>query len=469
MGDGGAYLQSAPTLLRVAFFTEGGGTKGFGHIVRCKALAEEFCGRGFETLFFVCKSGSLPIFVGDVLDFEWDSLPQLQDIDIAVVDSYHAKKETMELISKNAKTTLFFDDFNRVVYPDGFVLNAAFGAANLAYSNQKAACLLGSKYVILRKEFRAKRAKKRVKTPRNILLSFGGADNKNAAKKISSILVKNHKKLEISVVKGKKPKRKREGQISYFSSLGAKKFRELMQKSNMGVFSCSQTLYEAFAVGLDSIGVLSESNQQSLCDGVENAVLLDDRFFWYRFENSLKKLRFGKQRRALDSGGAARTANILISSALEKSEIVFENILGCDKETQKALRTWRNEPFVREQMTTTHEISESEHEAWLKSIKENSSKKTFIAFVNGEPFGVCNLRLDGKSGEFGFYIFRKNLLGFGLGARMCEKFLSFAAKIGDIERVTSTVLKTNVKSFGLHKKLGFEVYAEDERNYYLKR
>ena len=68
-----------------------------------------------------------------------------------------------------------------------------------------------------------------------------------------------------------------------------------------------------------------------------------------------------------------------------------------------------------------------------------------------------------------FYIFRKNVLGFGLGARMCEKFLSFAAKIGDIEQITSTVLKTNVKSLGLHKKLGFGVCGEDEKNYYLTR
>ena len=94
-----------------------------------------------------------------------------------------------------------------------------------------------------------------------------------------------------------------------------------------------------------------------------------------------------------------------------------------------------------------------------------------MAYIGGEPFGACNLRIDekDKEGEFGFYIFKKELLGFGLGARMCEEFLGFAARSYRLERITSTVIKSNLRSLALHKKLGFLVCDEDEKNFYLKR
>lgn len=456
-------------MLKVAFFTEGGGTKGFGHIVRCKALAEEFEKRGFEVSFFVQQSSELPSFVGSHKSFEWQNATEFSIVDIAVIDSYTAPAELLQTISQKAKSTLFFDDFNRVAYPkDGFVLNAAFGASALGYDllsfNNY---LLGSKYVILRKEFGRQRYKKIVKNPKKILLSFGGADNKNAAAKISSALLKKHKNLEITVVSNKKPKTRK--RPTYLSSLDAQSFRDLMYASDIGVFSCSQTLYEAFAAGLASIAVLTEQNQLSLCEGVVDSLRFDDRFFAYKFEKKLQKLFRSRTKRQLDAFGARRTVDILSKDAVQKSEITFKELAACDDETRVALRGWRNEPFVREQMTTAHEISEAEHTVWLKSVVGNEAKKVFVAALEGVPFGVCNLTIGGGNAEFGFYIFRKNMLGLGLGYKMCEKFLNLTAQMSDIQTIESTVLKTNSSSFGLHKKLGFSVCGEEEKNYFLRK
>lgn len=455
-------------MLKVAFFTEGGGAKGFGHIVRCKALAGEFEKRGFGVSFFVQRSGDLPSFVGSYESFEWQNTTEFLSVDIAVVDSYAASLELLQAISQKAKSTLFFDDFNRVAYPQGgFVLNAAFGASTLGYEPSSSNYLLGSKYVILRKEFSRQRYKKIAKNPKKILLSFGGADNKNAAAKISSTLLKKHKNLEIALVANKKPRNCKK--LTFLSSIDAQSFRDLMYANDMGVFSCSQTLYEAFATGLASIGVLTEQNQLSLCKGVADSLRFDDRFFAYRFEKKLQKLFRSRTKRGLDAFGARRTADVLSKDAVQKSEITFKELTACDEETRMALRGWRNEPFVREQMTTMHEISEVEHTAWLKSVFGNKTKKVFVAYLEGVPFGVCNLTISGVSAEFGFYIFRKNMLGLGLGYKMCEKFLNLTAQMSDIQTIESTVLKTNASSFGLHKKLGFSVCGEDEKNYFLRK
>jgi UDP-4-amino-4,6-dideoxy-N-acetyl-beta-L-altrosamine N-acetyltransferase len=435
--------------MKVAFFTEGGGSKGLGHLVRCKALAEEFLKRGFEVLFFVEKSGSIPSFLGSFGDTNWDDGLRCEGIDIAVVDSYSASCD----IAKNAKTVLFFDDFNRDVYERGFVLNAAAKADILGYEERVGITyLLGLKYVILRNEFAKQKYRKKPKKISKLLLSFGGADNKNAATKISNYLSKKHPNLTLTVVGRKK-------------FIGAKKFRELMYASDIGIFSCSQTLYEASSTSLPSIGVLTEQNQQSLCKGAANSIDFGDRFFFYRLEKRLARVA-NTSYRAIDTKGAARVADILTKDALSKNEITFTNILECDEDIRRSLREWRNQPFIKEQMTTTHEISEAEHTAWLASLQNNNSKKTFVAFLGDTPFGVCNLAFDG---EFGFYVFDKNLLGFGLGYRMCDEFLKLMLGSGDIKTVKSRVIKSNEKSLGLHKKLGFCVYDEDEQNYFLRK
>jgi RimJ/RimL family protein N-acetyltransferase len=365
------------------------------------------------------------------------------------VDSYSASCD----IAKHAKTVLFFDDFNRDVYERGFVLNAAAKADILKYEEHEGVkYLLGLKYVILRNEFTKQKYRKKPKKISKVLLSFGGADNKNAARKISNYLSKKHPSLTLTVVGRKK-------------FIDAKKFKELMYAADIGIFSCSQTLYEANSTNLPSVGVLTEQNQQSLCKGAANSVDFGDRLFFYRLEKKLAKLA-NTTHRAIDTKGAARVVDILTKDALSKSEIVFKNILECDDNLKRSLREWRNQPFIREQMTTTHEISESEHAAWLASLQNGNSKKTFVAFLGDTPFGVCNLALDG---EFGFYVFDKNLLGFGLGYRMCDEFLKLIHGSGDIKTVKSRVIKSNEKSLGLHKKLGFCVYDEDEQNYFLRK
>ena len=42
------------------------------------------------------------------------------------------------------------------------------------------------------------------------------------------------------------------------------------------------------------------------------------------------------------------------------------------------MRTWRNEPAVRKNMFTQHEISREEHLAWWKKTKERTDQKYFM-------------------------------------------------------------------------------------------
>ena len=47
------------------------------------------------------------------------------------------------------------------------------------------------------------------------------------------------------------------------------------------------------------------------------------------------------------------------------------------------VRSWRNDPKVRENMYTNHVIGKKEHEQWFKLLLTDSSRRFFIFELNG--------------------------------------------------------------------------------------
>ena len=134
------------------------GQYGLGHLIRSRTIAKSL-GNYVESInrFFPKKA------------------------DISVIDSYHCSYLDYLNISKLSKLSLFIDDYNRIKYPKGVLLNISFEAKKIV-KQSKTLNLLGVDYVPIREEFL-----NRKRNLKHILIILGGVDFFNISLKIEKL------------------------------------------------------------------------------------------------------------------------------------------------------------------------------------------------------------------------------------------------------------------------------------------
>lgn len=166
----------------VIILTEAGEKYGFGHLTRSLSIAQGLKINNLESIFYLrgnlknnsILSGFNYIFV-DWLKENIDFTGK-----IVIVDSYYADEKYCLDIYKKADKVLFIDDYSRIKYPGGIVLNSAMGAETISYQqNSNIYYLLGSDYHPLRKEFWQISNKNINRNIESILITLGGSDITN--------------------------------------------------------------------------------------------------------------------------------------------------------------------------------------------------------------------------------------------------------------------------------------------------
>ena len=128
----------------------------------------------------------------------------------------------------------------------------------------------------------------------------------------------------------------------------------------------------------------------------------------------------------------------------------------CTTAQQKAVRTIRNEPSIRNSMYTDHDISLDEHLNWVEKLKNDKTQIVFIILINDIASGVLSisaLDLAHKKSDWAFYLTDK--VRGGLGAALEFSLLNFAFDDLLLEKLNCEVLETNDVIVKLHKKFGF--------------
>ena len=125
--------------MNAIILTEGGSKIGFGHITRSITLYQAFKDRGVDVTFIVNGDASVkdPLRGIRYTALNWLKhreiiLRRTGKFNIILIDSYLADKKFYENISKLVRVAAYMDDFNRIRYPKGFVINGfwpAFWAA----------------------------------------------------------------------------------------------------------------------------------------------------------------------------------------------------------------------------------------------------------------------------------------------------------------------------------------------------
>lgn len=325
--------------MKIKFFTEGGKNIGIGHLTRCLSLCQAFEEKGGECLFVVKggdevkqildKSLKLLDWVNNINEFEME----LNNCDVVVVDSYLAKLKHYQLVCEKVKYKLFIDDFLRLDYPCGTVLNGSIYAKELNYHQQNNVMyLLGTEYIPLRKAFWDVEEKVIKDKIEKILISFGGDDSKNMTPKVIKLLEENFPELEKLVVVGAGFVNKEDiytfasNRVKVYENLTAEEMKTLMLEVDLAVSAGGQTTYELARVGLPSILIAVADNQLMNCTGWEKVDFGKYAGWWKdrkTFENLIyfmKELQEVEIRQKMsnigrllvDGQGARRVANGII-------------------------------------------------------------------------------------------------------------------------------------------------------------
>jgi spore coat polysaccharide biosynthesis predicted glycosyltransferase SpsG len=271
--------------MKVIILTEGGKNIGFGHLTRCIALYEAFLEKKIMPLILINADTTVKgLLAGrNYKIFNWlkekDRLFRVIDnADIIIIDSYLAARDLYDKISTITKGKLVIvDDYNRLKYPRGIIVNPSIYGDKIKYPRMVGRnYLLGSKYIMLRKEFWSIPKKLIKKEVKNILITFGGMSDFKLANKIVGSL---NNKFNFNF---------------YFTGCkkGGFSTREmlcLMLKADICISGGGQTTYELARLGVPTIGICFSENQ------ILNLVNWQSRGFiknigWYNAKNLLPNL-----------------------------------------------------------------------------------------------------------------------------------------------------------------------------------
>ena len=290
--------------MKVFIITEGTKNTGFGHITRCLSLCQAFEERGILPEFIINGDNNIEYLLKDVdyqifnwLDEKSKLFKKVKDADIAIIDSYLADISVYNTVSNLVRLAVYIDDNKRLDYPKGIVVNGSIYAKELNYPKRNGVThLLGTKYILLRKEFWDVPNKEIKNKIESVMITFGGDDAKNMTPKILAFLNDKYPNLIKNVIIGrafqsideiKKCENKNTNLIYYPD---AEKMKEIMLESDIAISACGQTLNELASVGVPTIGVCIAENQLGNIKGWENIGFLEYAG-WYSKDNILEKIK----------------------------------------------------------------------------------------------------------------------------------------------------------------------------------
>lgn len=246
---------------RAFILTECGETIGYGHVMRCKSLAEELSLKGFEVMFLIngsVRDGILDNYkILNWLDTDYRFLTD----SICIVDSYLASGRSYDNIGSYGRLAVI-DDNNRLNYKNGIIINPSLFGDSLDYiKNKDCKYLLGSEYVILRKPFRKRFEKLISKEITSVTVTMGGTDVLNLTPAIVDAVRHSLPSVFINAVTANPSAVNESENIKFFSNLNADEMIDVLIRSDIVISAGGQTCNELVQLNTPSILVRAAENQ----------------------------------------------------------------------------------------------------------------------------------------------------------------------------------------------------------------
>ena len=411
---------------------------GTGHVMRCIGLAQAWQDQGGNVTFLShCESEALrqrildegfnliPINKShphpDDLSSTLKSLSAMSYQLLAtslwlVLDGYHFTPEYQKAIRDAGIHLLVIDDMNHLPhYHADILLNQNIHAPDLYYQcDEDTILLLGTRYVLLRREFLKYRDFKRQIPDRakQMLVTMGGADPDNVTLKVIEALnTLNTPGIEVKIVVGPSnphlPKLRdavRHAPCAMHCVENATHMPELMAWSDMAVTAAGSACWELAFMGLPVLIVVLAENQLPVAEKVDakgvginmgwnKTVKIDQIVLTLETAMNNKEMRAEMSLRGqnlIDSAGGKRVIKSIMFGEL--------TLRSMQEEDCALIWKWANDPHVRAVSFSTQPILWEDHVRWFK-LKLNDPQCFFFIAVekNGVPVGQA--RCDKKKDE----------------------------------------------------------------------
>ena len=477
------------------------GKIGAGHVMRCIALAQGWQYQGGTVTFIShCESNAIkdrilqegfqfiaidnPHPHPDDLSRTLKFLKQPSDVNLhpseawLVLDGYHFTPAYQKAIREAGIHLLVIDDMNHLsCYHADILLNQNIYAPELKYHcDDDTTLLLGTRYVLLRKEF-LKYGNFNHQIPeraRNILVTLGGADPDNVTLKvIEALKLLGDQDIEVKIVIG--PANSHRETLS--RSLSATNLEaeflpdppnmpELMAWADMAISAGGSTCWELAFMGLPSLIVLLAENQGALVDHTvrqQAAVSLGwhDRLADEQLCHKVKLLIHGQALRKtisvnasplIDGQGAFRVTKVMTGRLITMRQVTQDD---CDLIWQ-----WSNENETRKASYSNESISWDEHVRWFKEKLGDANHVFFIALnERGKPVGQIRYAINDNKATVSVSIAPKSRsLGYG------SELLTVAAKKlfdeTEVDEILAYIKEGNTVSLKAFQKAGFILTEE---------
>ncbi|MDP8259067.1 MAG: glycosyltransferase [Candidatus Aadella gelida] len=286
--------------MKVIIITEAGPSIGFGHLARCSAIYEAFK-EVVSNVSIVLLEGSfeqaINVFKGvNLVDGQNDRERVLNSIDkedVILIDSYLCGVEFYGKVYRRAGLLVSIDDFCRIGYPGGIVLNGLIYADILDYPTEKdVKYLLGKQYVLLRKAFWVTGRRHFNKEIQNVLLTFGGSSAvNNLMKDMIDMLLEMYSFNIHAVSNGPSfGDVKSDGRLKVSSGLNAGDMKTAMENCDLCISGGGTTIHELAVTGTPTIGICFSDNQEMHLREWKKAGFVYD-IGWFNSKDILNKVK----------------------------------------------------------------------------------------------------------------------------------------------------------------------------------
>ncbi|MBE20306.1 MAG: UDP-2,4-diacetamido-2,4,6-trideoxy-beta-L-altropyranose hydrolase [Gammaproteobacteria bacterium] len=308
--------------MKVVFRVDSSLKIGAGHLMRCFALAEEFKNRGFQTCFIsennlpnlqelLASNGHSVIDISHSnqkkLNTEEDAnrtIDYLIDLsaEILILDHYELGNEWQESVKSRLSRLVVIDDIPGRKLVCDILLDQNLGREKdhyLPFLQDKTKLLMGSRFVLARKQFKENRGKALIKRKEfnglnTILLSLGGSETiKNYIKIIETISeIKTNNSLELRIALGFNGKEIKRNTFDNIQNLKIKfledplKLHESIIDSDLCIGYAGSSSWERCILGLPSLVKAISDNQLFIAKNLERYGAAD---IWHE-HGDLKKL-----------------------------------------------------------------------------------------------------------------------------------------------------------------------------------
>ena len=475
---------------------------GTGHLMRCLALAQAWQDAGGRAVFAMaettpsirarlthesCEVANILYEAGTAADAEQTAaFGKEQNSDWIVVDGYHFGPDYQSALRAAGPKVLFLDDNGHARhYSADLVLNQNVSASADLYVDREPTTrlLLGTRFCLLRREFRTWRGWKRKVSPvcRRALVMMGGSDPENVtARVIQALGLAGLADMQTTVVAGGSNLN-----LERLQSLAAQtrhkitvlndvtNVPEIMSAADVAISAAGSTCWELCAMGLPSLLMDIADNQTNLAKELDRrgcAIRLGDRMVpeeriadqfkelvaSYELRQSLSQ----RSRELVDGDGAMRVISVLRGA----QGITLRRARA---EDVRLLWEWASDPEVRAASFSSDPIPWKAHEVWfaerLRAAESvNSAEKpvprSFILIAEDEtscPLGQIRFdaRIDGEW-EVDLSI-AKDVRGRGMASQVIALGVQTLVNDGRDVRIHSLVKPTNVASVKAFERAGF--------------